>query len=253
MKWPHHLYHLSHSTQKEQLHMSTKLARVGLFVAGLTSIAIAVMASVGGPSAAFANNPNRMPFVAPTNTPPPTITPVVTKPPPPQGDTSFADPYVLKAVGVAQVKSGDTIEFVLVVGNKGIVDAVNVQVRDTLPDYLDIVSVTTTKGTVTIDGRKILVDIGTVGVTELITIKITAKGNEAMKAGTCDNMAFLNTTSGGDRVENNASGVNYICGEVVNPPTGGSTLNSEMLTWALVFAGLSMMGAGLFVGRRKAL
>jgi uncharacterized repeat protein (TIGR01451 family) len=232
--------------------MSTKIAKAGLFVAGLTSIAIAAMASVGGPSAAFANNPNRMPFVVTPPTPPViiTVTSAVTIVVPPPND--FGDPYVLKAVNVAQVKPGEPIEFVLVVGNKGTVDAVNVQVRDTLPDYLDIVSVTSTKGTVSIDGRKILVDIGTVGVTELITIKITAKGNDSMTSGSCSNMAFLNTTSGGDRTENNASGVTYICGEVVNPPTGGEvSMNSNAFTLALAFAGLLMMGASLMAGRRK--
>jgi uncharacterized repeat protein (TIGR01451 family) len=230
--------------------MSTKIARAGLFVAGLTSIAIAMMAMVGGPSTAMAGSPNRGPLVADTPTVPPPVTAVVTVPPPPFG---FGDPYVIKAVNVAQVKPGETIEFVLVVGNKGSVDAVNVQVRDTLPNFLDIVSVTTTKGTVVIDGRKILVDIGTVGVTELITIKITATANSSMKSAQCDNIAFLNTTSGGDRVENNASGVNYICGEVVNPPTGGAsnTSSNETLTWILVLAGLSMLAGSLFVGRRK--
>ena len=231
--------------------MRTKIANVGLFVAGLTSIAIAMMAAIGGPSAAVASSPNRQPFVIITPTPPPPITAVATSSVPPD-PVGFADPYVLKAVNNAQVKPGDTIEFVLVVGNKGTVDAVNVQVRDTLPDHLDIVSVTTTKGTVTIDGRKILVDIGTVGVKEFITIKITAKGNANMKAGQCGNIAFLNTTSGGDVVENNASGVNYICGEVVNPPTGGSSdTNSIALTWVLVVAGLLMMGTSLFVNQRK--
>ncbi|NJM40161.1 MAG: DUF11 domain-containing protein [Anaerolineae bacterium] len=231
--------------------MSTKIARAGLFVTGLTSIAIAAMAMIGGPSPASANSPNRMPYVADTPTPPPPVTAAVT--PPPGND--FADPYVLKAVNNAQVKPGDTIEFVLVVGNKGNVDAVNVQVRDTLPNHLDIVSVTTTKGTVTIDGRKILVDIGTVGVTEFVTIKITAKGNDTMVTGQCENITFLNTSSGGDRIENNASGVTYICGEVVNPPTGGYSNGrnaaSEALTWALVTAGLIMIGASLVAGRRK--
>ena len=239
--------------------MSTKIAKAGLFIAGLTSIAIAVMSMVGSPSTAFAKSPGRLPgaAVTVTNPPPITVTPPIgvetLTPPPPGPQPPYGDPYVLKAVNNAQVKPGDTIEFVLVVGNKGTADAVNVQVRDTLPDHLDIVSVTTTKGTVTIDGRKILVDIGTVGVKELITIKITAKGNASMKSGSCSNIAFLNTTSGGDDVNNNASGVNYVCGEVVNPPTGADTSsdNGNLLTWALVAAGLTMLGASLFVGRRK--
>lgn len=244
--------------------MSTKYAKASLIVAGFASISMALMAAFGSSmTTAYAASPARQPQAIATSTdlpPPPTNTPVVV--PPPAGATAtaipgggeqprFAEPYVFKSADVAQVKPGETINFTIVVGNHGNVDAVNVQVRDTLPDYLDLVSVVTTKGTVTINGRGFLVDIGTVGVTEIITIKVTAKGNATMKAGACTNVAFLNTSSGGDNPNNNTSFANYVCGEVVNPPTGGAPTENGGLVIALLAAGLLMIGASFLLNGNK--
>ena len=242
--------------------MSTKYAKASLFVAGFASITLALMTALGGTTpTAYAASTERMPQVidTPTNPPPapptPTaeipLTPVPGVTPVPGGGEQphFAEPYVFKSADVAQVKPGETINFTIIVGNRGDVDAVNVQVRDTLPDYLDLVSVTATTGTVTTNGRSFLVDIGTVRVGELITIRVAATGNSSMKAGSCYNMAVLNTTSGGNNPNNDSSTVTYVCGEVVNPPTGGD--NNSGLVVVLLAAGLLMIGASFVISGRK--
>jgi len=247
--------------------MNTKSARASLVIAGFASISIALMAAFSGNTPqANAASPARQPQVIATFTdlpPAPSNTPV---PPPPGAATAtavipvpgggeiprFGEPYVFKSADVAQVMPGGTINFTIVVGNRGNVDAVNVQVRDTLPAYLDLVSVTSSKGTVTINGRGFLVDIGTVGVTELITIKVTATANSTMVAGACTNVAVLTTTSGGNNPINDTSYANYVCGEVVNPPTGGaSTGPGNGLIIALLAGGLLMIGASFVLSGSK--
>ncbi len=228
--------------------MKTKMISAGVFASGMLLITLSIALMVGHGSVSYAQAPQRMPQAAETPTPPaPTAIPAtVIAPTVPPASNMYGDPYVVKTVNAAQAKPGETIEFVLMVGNKGNADAVNVQVRDTLANHLDIVSVTSTKGNVSIDVRKILVDIGTVGVKEVITIKITARGNNTMQSGSCENLAVLNTTSGGDRADNNMSGVNYLCGEVVSPVTGSNSdhLKQAIAAWAILVAGAFMLAIG---------
>ena len=250
--------------------MFSQYARASFLIAGLASISLALMMTLSGsPTTAYAGSSAHGPQVIdtpviPTDVPPTlppappalTATPVATLP---GADDlpRFADPYVFKSADVAQVKPGETIQFTIVAGNRGNVDAVNVQVRDTLPDYLDLVSVVSTRGTVSINGRGFVVDIGTIGITETITIRVIATGNSTMKAGTCTNVAVLNTTSGGNTASNDTSFANYVCGEVINPPTGGE-LSGELsggnghLMIALVVLGLLMIGTSFVMdGRAK--
>ncbi len=177
--------------------------------------------------------------------------------PPPSTPTSsvpgpFADPYVLKSCSPTSVVVGQDTEFTITAGNRGTTDAVNVQVRDTLPAYLTLKSVTASpRGTIIRNGNSFIVDIGTLGVTELITIKVVATVNDQAKAGNCINVATLNTTSGGDNPNNNVSVCVCNIGQVVNPPSGGEPADFSFVPWLMMALGAILIVGSLFVHQRR--
>ncbi len=87
------------------------------------------------------------------------------------------DPKITKSVSPSEGKTGETLTYTMVVTNSGSGAATNVVVTDTISSYLDISSVTTTKGTATFSGRTATFTIGSVSVGETVTLKITAKVN----------------------------------------------------------------------------
>ncbi|MBN1485525.1 MAG: DUF11 domain-containing protein [Chloroflexia bacterium] len=96
---------------------------------------------------------------------------VVTPTPP----TLVADPRIVKLVDPGCCIPGDDVTFTIIVTNEGSADAHNVVVTDTLPAELVLLDVTTSKGTVTIDGNSFQVDIGTVSPGEVVTIIVQAR------------------------------------------------------------------------------
>lgn len=242
--------------------MKTTTKKASLFAGGIVSIALSLLTlSMGSSTAAYAASPMaRGPqgltpvpdIVTPTPTPiPPPVGPTV-----PPGSSGFADPYVLKSVNASQVMPGDTVQFTIVAGNRGTVDAVNVQVRDTLESYFDLVSVTASpRGTVILNGRSFIVDIGTLSPTELITIVVMVKVNDTAKAGTCMNVATLNTTSTGDDPNNNIAFAKCIMGQVMVPETGAELTQSTSLAplaLGLLAVGVMLIVASALVNRRQA-
>ena len=254
--------------------MKTTTKKVSLFAGGIVSIALSLMTlSLGASNPAYATSSTlRGPQAIATGTDVPTPTPpltafTVTPPSTPPPDTSgFADPYVLKSVNASQMQAGDTVQFTIVAGNRGNVDAVNVQVRDTLESYFDLVSVTASpRGTVILNGRSFIVDIGTLSPKELITIVVIVKVNDTAKAGVCMNVATLNTTSTGDDPNNNIAFAKCIMGQVMVPETGADLTaptsqmsTSQMSTsqmpiaLALLVFGVALVFGSLWVGRRHA-
>jgi uncharacterized repeat protein (TIGR01451 family) len=98
---------------------------------------------------------------------------------------SFIDPALTKAVDPALASVGDLVTFTITVFNNGNVPADGVVVTDPLPDNLEYVSATsvdaatlTPRGTVTlIPPRTVQVNIGTVGVNDVILITVLAQVN----------------------------------------------------------------------------
>ncbi len=212
--------------------------KLGMFSAGIALIA----GSIFLPGAALSTLAGPPLVITESPTIPPPSTPTSSVPGP------FADPYVLKACSPTAVTPGQDTEFTIVAGNRGNTDAVNVQVRDTLPAYLTLKSVTASpRGTVIQSGNSFIVDIGTLGVTELITIKVVATVTEAGRPGNCINVATLNTTSGGDNPNNNISICTCNIGNIVQPPTGGTLENPAADLSYLPFL-LMALGAALIVG-----
>lgn len=225
--------------------------KLTLFSVGVAMIAGALF-SPGFATRTFARPPlviTGTPTIVVTLTPtlPTPTTPVRTEPGP------CVNPYVRKSSSVIQAMVGDTVEFTIVVANSCPADAVNVQVRDTLPDYLDLISVSASpRGTVIQSGNTFIVDIGTLAAAEVITIQAVGRMNDKTPEGTCANVATLNTTSEGDNPNDNISMVTWVCGPPpLIPPAGGDGVDVSSATHLTLALGAMLIAISLFIRRQK--
>ena len=86
------------------------------------------------------------------------------------------------------------------VTNEGEKAAVGVVVTDEIPEYLEILEVTTTQGTVHIDGQVVTVEVGTVGPGFVVVIVIRTRVRpDAPAPLEVSNMAVLRSPNGGNR------------------------------------------------------
>ena len=186
--------------------------------------------------------------------PPPTVGP--TAPPVVSPPSAFANPYLFKTCDDRQATAGQDVTFTVVAGNNGQTAAVNVQVRDTLPAYTSLKSVTAApRGKVITSGNSFIVDIGTLAVSEKITIKVVGTLSDNATPGAGVNVATLNTTSMGDNPSDDISMCTYTIGAIVSPPTGAETdadLSSVallMLATGVLLILTSVIGRRVYGGR----
>ncbi|MBK9711643.1 MAG: DUF11 domain-containing protein [Kouleothrix sp.] len=142
----------------------------------------------------------------PTDTPPPTAT---STPKPPPTEQIVADPAITKSASVAEARVGDEITFTIVVTNRGNRTANDVVVTDSLPDYLDLLDATASRGSLTVSGRTVTVDIGSVAPGEQITLRIRARVNERAQPPSGRNGVSLTTSSSTDDPSNNSAEVTF--------------------------------------------
>jgi uncharacterized repeat protein (TIGR01451 family) len=107
---------------------------------------------------------------------------------------------VTKSVHPEVVAVGEEVEFTITVTNIGLETVNDVVVKDKLDANLSVVDVQTTKGTVTIDGQVVRVNIGTMAPGETVTITITA---QVLGDGEIENVAVLQSAVLGAEVESN--------------------------------------------------
>jgi LPXTG-site transpeptidase (sortase) family protein len=114
------------------------------------------------------------------------------------------DPALTKAGDPEEAEVGDSVEFTIRVFNNGTVDATNVVVVDTKPDFLDIVDVRVVPAgpTITISGNTIIVEIGTVTPSDLYVITVDTVVNNLGQAPGGANKVRL-TADEDDDPENN--------------------------------------------------
>jgi LPXTG-site transpeptidase (sortase) family protein len=147
---------------------------------------------------------------------------------------SFIDPALTKSVDPALAAVGDLVTFTITVNNNGNVPADGVVVTDPLPANLDYVSATsidatsTPRGTISlIPPRTVQVDLGTVDVSDVITITILAQVNSRGQPP-IENEATLTAAAppqgvSPDPLPNNVSAVRLqITGPADNGGGGGS-------------------------------
>ena len=158
----------------------------------------------------------RTPTSGPTNTPRPTNTPGPTATPRPSSKPDLADPAITKSSSVSEAKIGDEITFTIRVTNKGPGTAQDVVVTDPIPDYMDVIEATTTRGNVSSNGRTVIVTIGKVPAGDEVTIRIRVRVNERAAPPGGRNSVSLTTSSPGDDPSNNSSDVTFV---ILGPPT----------------------------------
>ena len=178
--------------------------------------------------------------------------------------TGAPDPLVIKTVDRVEACAEDLLEFTITVTNRGAITAKDVVVTDSLPEYLDIIEVTTTRGVVAITGRTVVVTIGSVAPGEVITIHIRARVNELAQPPAGRNSARLTTSSAGDDPTNNTATVEFgILSNCLTPavllepppqhlPNTGSDAGQPGSLTSLLLLSLLVIAAGALLRRRSA-
>jgi uncharacterized repeat protein (TIGR01451 family) len=105
------------------------------------------------------------------------------------------DPAISKLGAPQYVTIGETVIWTIVVSNPGPVPTGAVFVNDPIPDMLDIVNATTTRGTTAITGQVVTVDIGILAPGESATITIETIGNHLAQPGELCNTATAGNVS----------------------------------------------------------
>lgn len=176
---------------------------IGLFTSSLPR-------STAAPLAAISETPIEQPTRTPTSTPD-TRTPIAT---PHRDKPGIADPAVTKSVNVGEARIGDEVTFTIKVTNRGNDTANDVVVTDPIPDYMDVIEATTTRGNVSSNGRTVIVNVGPVAPGEEVTIRIRVRINERAQPPVGRNGVSITTSSPGDDPGNNSSETTFsIIGE----------------------------------------
>ena len=184
--------------------------------------------------------PTATPTVTPTPTARPTVRPTQT-PIPPSGEP---DLVIVKRGDPLEALPGEEVTFTLEVTNQGQAAAVDVVVTDDVPQYLEILEVTTTQGTVTIEGQTVTVEVGVVGPGFVVEIVIRTRLREDTPAPlNLENVAVLVSANAGQRTS--LPVIIYVPGLL--PVTG--RLLALWLAYVILGGGLAALGIRL--GKRK--
>ena len=199
------------------------LLATGTILLMLAGALVGTVGTAAAPLMAITNTAEpatRTPTSGPTNTPnpnPPSVTPSPTQPTKtPRPKPELADPAITKEASVSEAKIGDEITFTIRVTNKGPGTAEDVVVTDPIPDYLDVIEATTTRGNLSSNGRTVIVMIGKVPAGDQVTIRIRVRVNDRAEPPGGRNGVSLTTSSPGDDPSNNSSDVTFA---IIGPAT----------------------------------
>jgi uncharacterized repeat protein (TIGR01451 family) len=159
--------------------------------------------------------PTETPTPLPTATPEPTPTeePIVpTEEPvptavPTEEEELKANPTISKSASSSEAKVGDSVTFTLTVRNRGDKTASDVVVRDSLSDVFDVQDVAASRGDISVNGRNIEVNIGSLAPNETVTIKIVVVVNERATPPSVSNTASLSTSSSSNNPRDDSDSV----------------------------------------------
>ena len=184
--------------------------------------------------------PIATPTVTPTPTARPTVRPTQT-PIPPSGEP---DLVIVKRGDPLEALPGEEVTFTLEVTNQGQAAAVGVVVTDDVPQYLEILEVTTTQGTVTIEGQTVTVEVGVVGPGFVVEIVIRTRLREDTPGPLdLENVAVLVSPNAGQRIS--LPVIIHVPGLL--PVTG--RLLASWLAYVILGGGLAALGIRL--GKQK--
>lgn len=185
--------------------------------------------------------------ITPTPTmPTPTNTPVPPTPIPTRPVDESANPVIVKRVEPTEASPGGEVKFIIEVTNTGQQAAVDVVVTDEISEYLEILEVTTTQGSVTVDGQTVTVYVGVVGPDFVVEIIIRTRLRKDVRMPlTLENVAFLDSPNGGGGKP--STPITITIPNPILPVTGKSGL-----VWPLwVILSLSLLLCGLWLGLRR--
>jgi uncharacterized repeat protein (TIGR01451 family) len=152
------------------------------------------------------------------------------------GGPSVFDPAISKRGAPTAVAIGETVVWTIEVSNPYGSPINFVLVNDPIPAQFDIVGVTTTQGTPSVNGQVVTVDIGTLAPGQTVTIQIETVGNQSALPGQVCNTARAGAAS--------SSPACITLFPSALPPTGGRPLRP--LTPLIAVA--AMLGLGSLVG-----
>jgi len=144
--------------------------------------------------------------------------------------TASPNPSITLSVSPESARIGKGFTFLVGVTNTGSVSMSNARVSITFPSVLDIISVTTSKGTYSVSGvRSTTITIGNVDPNESITISIGTQINDsATTTSVYSSSATLSYTFGSSSLSSTSNTVSYrVVGAPTLPPTGGVELNAD--------------------------
>jgi len=172
--------------------------------------------------------PTPTPTGTATFTPTPTITPV---------------PSILVVVTPAQAKVNEGFTFTIEAGNKGGITTQNNIVFDSFPTYIDVSTVTTSRGTITKLTHSFVVTIGDIVPNEKITIIAVVKVNSTLTRTEINSNLV---TLAYNYSKSITSSVNYTSVYQALPPTGELPLNwrDTRLKPAALIPGILLLGLG---------
>ncbi len=169
-----------------------------------------------------------------------------------------ADPAITKTVDRDTVQVGDQVTFTLTVTNLGNSIAGDVIIEDTLPPFLRLDGVSSSRGDYSVDGSTVRVFIGDLAPQETVTITITATVMDSAEPPANINTATVVSSSPTDDPNNNSSSVslNVVAPAptAVPPPASlpvTSTPSNTATPW-LIGLGLFLIASSFLLRRRRA-
>lgn len=131
-----------------------------------------------------------------THTPTPTATNTSNLTPTPTG-TIYPNFSMTISVNPLQAKINESFAFTVKITNQGYAPADNSVLSDSFPSYIDVISVTTSKGTVSRSTHSLIVNIGTINPDVTVTITINARVNSSLtRTETVSNVVTLSYNIG---------------------------------------------------------
>ncbi len=132
---------------------------------------------------------------------------------------------ITKSVFPSQVRTAQNATYTIVVNNTGTAMVTSATVTDQFSSYVDVISVTTTKGTATANAstRRVTVTIGTLSPNEVVTITVIVRVNSTATTNlTVSNSASIDSVFGAATTTRTSNSVSFqLLATATLPGTGG--------------------------------